>query len=97
MPRPWLSGEPGRWRIRLHVQPGASRTRIVGEYDDCLKVAVEAPPVDGRANDALLRWFAKRLGVPRSALQIAQGAGGRRKQLSIDAPLPARSLESLLD
>src|SRR5690606_39705401 len=52
----WLSGSAGRWRLRLHVQPGASRTAVQGEHDGCLKLAVAAPPVDGKANDAILKW-----------------------------------------
>jgi uncharacterized protein (TIGR00251 family) len=91
----WLSGSAGRWRLRLHVQPGASRTAVQGEHDGCLKLAVAAPPVDGKANDAILKWFARRLGVPRSALRIAAGASGRRKTLLVEADLPSAVFESL--
>jgi uncharacterized protein (TIGR00251 family) len=91
----WLSGSAGRWRLRLHVQPGASRTAVQGEHDGCLKLAVAAPPVDGKANDAILTWFARRLGVPRSALRIAAGASGRRKTLLVEADLPSAVFESL--
>ena len=92
---PWLSGSPGRWRRRLHVQPGASRTAVQGEHDGCLKLAVAAPPVDGRANDAIVKWFARRLGVPRAALHIAAGASGRRKTLLVEADVTAETLASL--
>jgi uncharacterized protein (TIGR00251 family) len=91
----WLSGSPGQWRLRLHVQPGASRTAAQGEHDGCLKLAVAAPPVDGKANDAILKWFARQLGVPRAALRIAAGASGRRKTLVVEADVGRDAFESL--
>lgn len=94
--RVWLSGGAGQWRIKLHVRPGASRTAVQGEYDGCLKLAVAAPPIDGRANDAILGWFAKRLGVPRSALRIAAGASGRRKTLMVEADVAAEVFAGLV-
>jgi uncharacterized protein (TIGR00251 family) len=93
----WLSGEPGRWRVELHVQPGASRTTPRGEHDGRLKLSVAAPPVDGRANDAVVDWFAKRLGVPRSNLRIAAGTSSRRKTLAVDAPIAADRFAALVD
>lgn len=92
----WLSGTPGQWRLKLHVQPGASRTAVLGEHDGCLKLAVAAPPIDGRANDAILKWFAKRLGLPRSALSIGAGASGRRKSLLVAADVAAERLAELI-
>lgn len=92
----WLSGRPGQWRLKLHVQPGASRTAVQGEHDGCLKLTVAAVPVDGRANDAILKWFAKRLAVPRSALRIGAGASGRRKSLLVDADIAAEAFAKLL-
>lgn len=92
----WLSGGAGQWRLRLHVQPGASRTAVQGEHDGCLKLAIAAPPIDGRANDAILKWFAKRLRVPRSALRIAAGASGRRKTLLVEADIAPALFDELL-
>ena len=74
----WLSGEPQRWRLRVAVQPGASRTEVVGIHDGCLKLRIAAPPIDGRANDELVRWLARQLSVPRSQLRIAGGESSRR-------------------
>jgi uncharacterized protein len=67
----------------VHVVPRASRSAIVGEHDGCLKVALDAPPVDGAANDALVRLFAKQLGVPRRAVVLVRGQASRRKTLAI--------------
>jgi len=97
----WLAGVPGRWRLRLAVQPGARTTGSVGVHDGCLKLRVAAPPVDNRANDEIVRWLARRLGVPRAQLRIAAGEGARRKSVAIDASIDgadiARALRPVRD
>ena len=65
------------------VQPRASRTRIVGEHDGRLKIAVASPPVDGAANEALLTFLADRLALGKRAVELAEGATGRRKRVRI--------------
>jgi uncharacterized protein (TIGR00251 family) len=71
-------------RLRLHIQPRASATELVGRHGTALKLRVAAPPVDGAANEALVRWLALRLGVPRSAVTVAAGAHGRAKTVRVD-------------
>ena len=71
-------------RFSVLVQPRASRTEIVGEHGDALKLRVAAPPVEGAANEVLLRFLAKQLGVPASAVRVAGGASGRRKLIEIE-------------
>jgi uncharacterized protein (TIGR00251 family) len=63
----------------VRVQPGASREGVVGEYGDAVKIALTAPAVDGKANDALVRYLAGLLGVPRLSVEIASGALSRSK------------------
>jgi hypothetical protein len=70
-------------RLRLHVQPRASRTELAGRHGDALKVRLAAPPVDGAANDALVRFLSDRLGVPRTAVRLEAGAGGRAKVVTV--------------
>lgn len=70
-------------RLTLHVQPRAARTEIVGLHGDALKLRLAAPPVDGAANDALIRFLAERLGVSRSALTLVSGATSRRKVVEV--------------
>ena len=89
---PWLSGRAGAWAVRLAVQPGASRTEPAGDFDGCLKLRVAAPPVDGRANEAVTRWLAGALGIPRSAVTLAAGASGRRKVFELACDLPAEEI-----
>jgi uncharacterized protein (TIGR00251 family) len=74
---------PAGIRLNLLIQPRASRSEIVGLQDGRIKVRLAAPPVDGAANEALLRFLADRLDVPRSRLDIASGANGRRKAIVV--------------
>ena len=79
-------------RLRIHLQPRAAHTRIVGRHGDALKVHVQAPPVDGAANAALIALLAEALHVPRRAVRILHGASGREKLIEIDCPDPAGCL-----
>lgn len=83
-------------RLVLHVQPRASRTEVVGPHGDAVKVRLAAPPVDGAANAALVRFLAERLGVPRDAVRLVGGAGGRRKLVEIDGLDAAEAQRRLL-
>ena len=75
-------------RVRLHVQPRASRSELAGRHGDAIKVRLTAPPVDGAANEALLQFLAVRLQVPRSALSLVSGGSGRSKVVAIEAISP---------
>ncbi len=72
--------------LRLYIQPKASGDRIVGQHGDEIKVAITAPPVDGQANEHLIRFIAKQFGVAKSRVSIEKGELGRHKQLRIAAP-----------
>ncbi|MEX2374535.1 MAG: DUF167 domain-containing protein [Dehalococcoidia bacterium] len=71
-------------RITVRLTPRASRDEIVGERDGVLLVRVTAPPVDGAANDALVRILAKALRVSRGSISIVSGATSRTKVVEID-------------
>jgi uncharacterized protein (TIGR00251 family) len=70
-------------RLRVRVQPRASRTELAGPHGDALTVRIAAPPVDGAANEALVRFLADRLEVPRSAVRLEAGAAGRSKLVAV--------------
>ena len=72
-------------RLALRVRPGARRSEWLGPQGDRLKVAVRAPPVDGKANKELLRWLAKALGVSRSDLELVAGTSSRDKTVAVAA------------
>jgi uncharacterized protein (TIGR00251 family) len=67
----------------VRVQPGASREGVVGVYGEALKIALMAPAVDGRANEALVRYLAEVLGVPRLSVEIASGHASRSKVVRV--------------
>ncbi|HET8824851.1 MAG TPA: DUF167 domain-containing protein [Terriglobales bacterium] len=67
----------------IKVQPRAKRNAIVGELGDALKVALTAPPVDGKANEACVELFSEILRLPRSAVMIAAGQTSRNKVIRV--------------
>lgn len=71
-------------RVAVHVQPRASRSEIVGQHGAALKVRLQAPPVDGAANDALVRLLADALGVSQRSVCVVAGATSRAKTVEID-------------
>ena len=71
-------------RLAVRLSPRAARTEIGGFAGDELRVRVTAPPVDGRANEALTRLLARRLGVARGDVRIIAGHGSRQKVVAID-------------
>ncbi len=80
-----LLGRDGAVLLDIRAHPGAKRSAIQGLYGNRLKVAVHAPPVDGKANAALLAFIADWLSIPRRHVQLAAGSGNRDKTLQIDA------------
>ncbi len=79
------------------MTPGAGRAAVVGRHGDGWKVRVTAAPEQGRANDAVLRLLSEALGLPRAALTLVSGHGGRDKIVELDGVGPAfaeRRLES---
>ena len=79
----------------FHVQPRAKKTEVVGWHGDAIKVRLKAPPVDGAANEELVRFVAERLCVPRSAVRIVSGRTSRRKRLSLEATSKSQLLQAL--
>ena len=67
----------------VKVHPRAKKNAITGEVGDALKVALTAPPVDGKANAACTEFFARLLNVPRSSVTIASGVSGRNKVIRV--------------
>lgn len=67
----------------VRVQPSSRRNAIVGEMGDALKIALTAPPVDGRANDECVEFLADLLDVPRSSVTIASGQNSRNKVIRV--------------
>ena len=73
----------GRITLTLHIQPGAKKTECAGRHGDALKIRLAAPPVDGKANDALIRFIAENLGLAKSAVTLKSGQTSRRKVVEV--------------
>jgi uncharacterized protein (TIGR00251 family) len=69
--------------LTLHVQPGAKRTEISGLHGEALKIRLAAPPIEGRANEALLRFIADTFGVPMRQVELKQGGQSRHKVVMV--------------
>ncbi|HEV2767994.1 MAG TPA: DUF167 domain-containing protein [Acidimicrobiales bacterium] len=75
--------EEGRAVLRLHVQPGAGRSEVVGRHGDALKVRVAASPEGGRANEACARLLADIFGVKPAAVTLVAGDSSRKKRFTV--------------
>ncbi len=95
-----ISIAPSAIRLKVRVQPRASRNRVLGAHGDALKVQVSAPPVDGAANQAVISLIAEWLSVPPRSVRIVQGQSGRDKLVEVASDEPAAlagRVRSLLD
>lgn len=79
----WYRREGDVITLVLHVQPGAKRTEVIGLHGDALKIRLAAPPIEGRANGALLRFIAGSFNVPLRNVELKQGALSRHKVVLI--------------
>lgn len=79
----WVTEDGRGVRLKVKVHPRAKKDGITGVAGDAIKLALMAPPIDGRANEACIAFFAKFFSVPRSSVTIAAGAGSRNKVVRI--------------
>lgn len=88
----WFTRTAHGVTIAVHAQPGAKHSDIAGLHGERLKVRVAAPPVEGKANEALIEFIAERLGVPRSRVRVIRGEHSRMKLIDVADPAadPAR-------
>jgi uncharacterized protein (TIGR00251 family) len=88
----WLQQRTGGVVLDVHAQPGARRTAVVGEHGGRLKIAVAAPPLDGRANLALIELLSEQLGLPRRAVTLEAGDFSREKRFFAATTAPAAEI-----
>lgn len=69
--------------LTLHVQPGAKRSEIVGLHGEALKIKLSAPPIEGRANEALLKYIAELFAVPLRNIELKHGGQSRHKVVAV--------------
>ena len=93
----WLRSESNGAAVvlSLHIQPGAKKTEVVGLHGDALKIRPAAPPVDGKANQALIDFLSEKLGVAKGGVDLVSGASSRAKRIRI-AGLTAAAVRQIL-
>ena len=96
MSHAWCHRHAGILRMAVHVQPGARVSTVIGEIGDALKIRLHAPPVDGKANAALIAFVAGKLGIRQRDVRIVRGQTNRQKLLDIDTTLSVEEAGALL-
>jgi uncharacterized protein (TIGR00251 family) len=96
----WLRADAkdGSVVLTLHIQPGAKKTEVVGPHGDALKIRLAAPPVDGKANAALLAFVARKLGAGgtvKPTVELVSGQTSRAKRVRVAGATPAQVQSSL--
>ncbi|MBN1811864.1 MAG: YggU family protein [Anaerolineae bacterium] len=81
--------------FHVRVQPRSGHNEIIGLHGDALKIRLTAPPIEGKANQALQKFLAKQLGVPRSSVEILTGHTSRQKRVRV-AGVSAEAIRALL-
>lgn len=81
----WLRVDGDDVVLTLHIQPGAKRSECAGPHGEALKIRLAAPPVDGKANEALVAYLARALDVPKSRVELLSGLSSRAKRVRIAA------------
>ena len=82
--------------LDVRVIPRSKKTTVDGERDGAILVRLAAPPVEGAANDALIRYFSEAFRIPRHAVRIVSGERGRRKRVALEG-VAAHSVRKLID
>lgn len=93
----WLHADKDGVVLNLHIQPGAKKTEVAGPHGDALKIRLAAPPVDGKANAALVEFIAAQVGCGRAAVALVSGQASRAKRVRVAGMTPdevAARLES---
>ena len=92
----WLTARGDGVILSLHIQPGAKKTELCGLHGEALKVRLQAPPVDGKANDCLLAFVAATLGVAKARVSLVSGQTSRAKRVAVAALSLAEAQAKLL-
>jgi len=94
---PWCTPLPGGGvRLAVQVTPNAKRTEVLGVVGDALKIKLQAQPIEGKANDALVKYIAGVLKVSRGSVAITHGTTSQRKLLEVKGALTVETVARLL-
>ena len=92
----WLKQTPNGITLNLHCQPGAKQTKVVGTYGDCLKISLQAPAMENKANELLLVWLSKQLKIPQKQIQFISGQNARKKRIEIWGSISPEQIMQIL-
>ena len=92
----WLKQTPTGIILNLHCQPGAKQTKVVGLHDGCLKISLQAPALENKANELLLAWLSKQLRVPQKQIQFVSGQNSRKKRVEIWGPISPEQIAQMI-
>ena len=92
----WLKQTSTGITLNLHCQPGAKVTKVVGLHDGCLKISLQAPALENKANELLLAWLSKQLRVPQKQIQFVSGQNSRKKRVEIWGSISPEQIVQLL-
>lgn len=91
----WCEAAPGGSVLTVRVVPRASKSEVAGETDDALRIRLKAPPVEGKANRALIEFLADRLVVSKRDIGLTGGLRSRTKRVHVRGPAPAETARRL--
>ena len=97
---PWLVEQKGKLFLSVYIQPRSSRNRVAGLHGEAVKLCITAPPVEGKANQAVIKYLAGLFNIPKSALEIKSGQQSRSKKIilnGISLTTARQALEEVLD
>lgn len=83
--------------VKVYLQPKSSKNEIVGPFRDGIKIKITSPPIEGKANEALIRFLSKEFEIPRAQIEIIKGRHSREKTLRISGILNQEGLKKLGD
>jgi uncharacterized protein (TIGR00251 family) len=95
--RDWCGACDKGIRLTIHVVPNARKSEVVGPLDDSLKIRLQARPIEGKANAALIRYLSESLNVPRTAVLVTHGLSSKHKLIEVQtAELTVADVKALL-
>lgn len=96
MQRDWCSLHGAALRIAVQVMPNAGKSEVLEEIEGALKIRLKALPIEGRANEALVRFIAELLDVPKARVSVTHGLTSRLKLVEVEAGLDVATAKAML-
>jgi len=92
----WLKQTPTGIVLNIHCQPGAKVSKVVGLHDGYLKISLQAPALENKANEMLIVWLSKQLRIPQKQIQFLSGQNSRQKRLEIWGSITPEQIAQIL-